>query len=84
MVNKVILTANRSDDLQSLLKGILNLILKFMDFEGGGIYLIDENEGLAKLEHFTGISQDFIQVVGSGKISKYPYNEVCVHGNHCL
>ncbi len=80
MLNKVIVTANRSDNLQYLLKSILDLILEFMDFEGGGIFLIDSNENIAKMEYFTGLPHDFIDVVDNVKIYEYPYNEVCIHG----
>jgi|GEM_PF-803633 len=81
IINRVILTANRSDNLQLLLKDITDLILEFMDFDGGGIYLIDQNDRIAKLEYFTGLPQDFMHAVDNIDISKYPYSEVCIEGN---
>ncbi|HEX3013190.1 MAG TPA: PAS domain S-box protein, partial [Methanobacterium sp.] len=80
MLNKVIGTANGSDNLQLLLKGILDLILEFMDFEGGGIFLIDQTNGIAKIECFTGLPHNFIHVVDNVKINEYPYSEICIHG----
>ena len=78
VLNRVIITANSSDGLQSLLKDILNLVLEFMNFEVGAIYLIDEKKGIAKLEHFTedtnGSSMDNI------KINEYPFNQVYIDG----
>ncbi|MGB9978405.1 PAS domain S-box protein [Methanobacterium sp.] len=80
MLNRVIVAANSSDDLQSLLKDILNLVLEFMNFEVGAIYLIDENEGLAKLEYFTEDSDDSSNDINNLKIKEYPFSQVYIDG----
>jgi PAS domain S-box-containing protein len=80
MLNTVIITANSSDNLQSLLKDILNLVLEFMSFEVGAIYLIDENEGVAKLEYFTEDSNDMSNSIDNIKIKEYPFSQVYIDG----
>ncbi len=80
ILNRVILAANRSDNLQSIFKEIMDIILEFMDFCGGGIYLIDQGEEMAKLEYFKGLPQDFILAVENVDINEHPYNEVCIEG----
>ncbi|MCZ3364707.1 MULTISPECIES: PAS domain S-box protein [Methanobacterium] len=78
VLNRVIVTANSSDNLQSLLKDILNLVLEFMNFEVGAIYLIDEKEGMAKLEHFTEDVNSFS--IDNIKIDDYPFSKVYIEG----
>ncbi|OEC88099.1 MULTISPECIES: PAS domain S-box protein [Methanobacterium] len=79
-LNRVIITANSSDNLQSLLKDILSLVLEFMSFEAGGIYLIDFKKEIAKLEHFKEDSNDPADAVDSIKINEYPFNQVYMDG----
>jgi PAS domain S-box-containing protein len=79
-LNRVIITANSSDNLQSLLKDILSLVLEFMGFEAGGIYLIDFKTEIAKLEHFKEDSKGPVDAVEVIKINEYPFNQVYVEG----
>ena len=80
VLNKVIITANSSDNLQSLLKDILNLVLEFMNFEVGAIYLIDENKEVAKLEHFTEDTTSLSQIIDNIKIREYPFRQIYIDG----
>ena len=80
VLNKVIITANSSDNLQSLLKDILNLVLEFMNFEVGAIYLIDENKEIAKLEHFTEDTNNSSIIMDNIKIREYPFSQVYKDG----
>ena len=80
VLNKVILAANRSNNLQSLLEDVLDLTLELMNFEGGGIYLIDEDTKVAKLNYFKGLPEDFIKTVDNIQIDKYPYSNVFING----
>ena len=79
-LNRVIITANSSNNLQSLLKDILNIVLEFMGFEAGGIYLIDFKNRIAKLEHFKKDSNDSADIIGRIKIDEYPFSQVYVDG----
>ena len=79
-LNRVIITANSSDNLQSLLKDILSLVLEFMGFEAGGIYLIDFKKEIAKLEHFKEDLKGSADVFEVIKINEYPFNQVYVEG----
>ncbi|MGB9937946.1 MAG: PAS domain S-box protein [Methanobacterium sp.] len=78
ILNKVILTANNSDTLKSLLINVLNLVLELMSFDGGGIYLIDN--GIAHVKYSSGLPQEFINSVNKLKINEPPFNKVLVKG----
>ena len=80
ILNRIITTANRSDNIESLLSDVLNLTLELMNFEGGGIYLINEDTKIAKIIHYKGLPEDFIETVYSMPINEYPYSEVFING----
>ncbi|HML04710.1 MAG TPA: ATP-binding protein, partial [Methanobacterium sp.] len=80
VLNKIMTTANRSDDVKSLFKGVLELSMELMNFESGGIYLIDEDIKTAKLMFAKGIQQDFINLMGKIKIDEFPYSQVLEDG----
>ena len=79
ILNKVIVAANGSSDLQSLLKYIMDLVLEFMNFEVGAVYLIDPKEGVAKLKHSKDSNYSF-DVIDNIKIKEYPFKQVYVEG----
>ncbi len=80
ILNKIILAANRSPTIEFLLKDILDLILNLMYFDGGAIYLINEDTRIAEIKHFKGLSEDFKKFVGNIQIDEDPFNEVLVNG----
>lgn len=80
ILNKVILTANRSNNLKSFLNDIRGLVLEFMNFDGGGIFLIDGEDGTAKLKYFTENPGDFAGAIDTLKINEYPFREVYIDG----
>ena len=79
-LNKIIVTANRSNDIESLLNNVLNLTLELMNFDGGGIYLIDENTQVAEIICSKGLPGDFLKTVDNIQIDEYPYSEVFING----
>ncbi len=42
ILNKILIESNKAIDVSNLIDIILNFTLKLMDFDGGGIYLLDE------------------------------------------
>ncbi len=77
ILNKIIKQANESKDLYSLLENILSYTLNFMDFESGGIYLIDNiNNKQAVLKCIKELPQDYINEVKTIKIDREPYYSV--------
>ncbi|MEA1927155.1 MAG: hypothetical protein U9N73_03045, partial [Candidatus Auribacterota bacterium] len=60
VLNRVIVAAGEAEDLSTLLKNILDSTLELLDFDGGGIYLVDETEGEAELCCSKGLNQEFL------------------------
>ncbi len=63
MLNQVIMAANKANNLESLLKQILTSTLKLMDFDGGGIYLVNEKDGVAEVKYSKYLPQQFVDEV---------------------
>jgi len=80
VLNRIIITVNKIKDLSLLLENVLNLTLELMNFEGGGIYLVDESTRIAELACFKGLPSDFIKDVKRVKIDEGAYNIVFNEG----
>jgi len=75
ILNRIIIEANKVGDLSSLLETILNLILELMNFDGGGIYLMDETKRIAELVCHKGLASDFVETVKQVKIDESQYHK---------
>lgn len=53
ILNKIILEAYNSSDTNSLYKNSMDFTLDLLNFDGGAIYLIDENTGRAMTPIFS-------------------------------
>lgn len=60
---KIIVSANQAGDLSSLLEAILESTLEVIDFDAGGIYLVDEKNGTILLHSHRGLPPGFIAEV---------------------
>ncbi|MGZ7067466.1 MAG: PAS domain S-box protein [Methanobacterium sp.] len=80
ILNRIIIAANRSENVESLLSDVLDLTLELMNFEAGGIYLINEDRKVAKIVHYKGLPKDFIETVNNITIDEYPYSEIFING----
>ena len=75
-LTRVILFGNKAQDLPSLLKMITDSTLKLCDFEGGGIILMDEAEGIAELQYAKNLPADFIEGIRRVRIKESPFSSV--------
>jgi PAS domain S-box-containing protein len=80
ILNKIIISGNKSKDLQSLLVDVLDSVLDLMNFEGGGIYLVDETTRTAELVYHKGLPSDFIENTKREKIDVSPYEIIFIKG----
>ncbi|MGZ7049352.1 MAG: PAS domain S-box protein, partial [Methanobacterium sp.] len=80
ILNKIIIAANRSNTPQSLFEDVLDLTLELMDFDGGGIYLVDEDIKVASITYHKGLPIDFVKTVDNVPIDEYPFSKVFIHG----
>jgi PAS domain S-box-containing protein len=79
-LNEVISSANKHDDIKLLLEDILNLVLNFFDFDGGGIYLVNQKEKTANIAVHKNLSSKFLNEVKSLDITKKPYSQIFIKG----
>ena len=59
VINQVVRTATSSADMDELLAGVLEKTLELLDFEGGGVYLIDPGRSRAELVAELGLPEGF-------------------------
>ncbi len=76
ILNRIILSANRAEDLTALLDDVLNVALNLMDFTAGAIYLVGEGLEVAEIVVSRGLSEEFLAEAGAVRISKSPYHIV--------
>jgi len=80
ILNRIIIAGTKFKDLSLLLENLLDSTLELMNFEGGGIYLVDETSRIAELTCYKGLPSDFIKDVKRVKIDEGAYNIVFNEG----
>ncbi|MFX0072151.1 MAG: PAS domain S-box protein, partial [Candidatus Hermodarchaeota archaeon] len=80
ILNRIILTGNKTDDLLKLLKKGLRSTLELMYFDAGAIYIINESKNNAELICYRGLSLDFLETSKWGLLKDGPYNRVFNQG----
>ncbi len=78
VLNKIIISGNKAKDLSLLIKKILSSILDLMNFDGGGIYLMDKSEKIAFLACHEGLPLDFVEEVKIAEITEKNYEGVFI------
>ncbi|MFZ4590101.1 MAG: PAS domain S-box protein [Ignavibacteria bacterium] len=81
ILNQIIASANKSNDLSEIFKNVIDDTLKLLNFDGGGIYIVDKNAQTAKLVYQTGLSKEFEKSINTIDINTEPYNKVIVEGS---
>ena len=80
VLNQIILSGNKTEDLAMLLKNVLDSILKLMDFDGGGIYLVDETNRTAQIVYQKDLPPDFFEHAKNVKIDEGNYRKIFIEG----
>ena len=80
ILNRIIIAGNEAKNLPILLENILKSTLELMDFEGGGIYLLDGTTGYAEIAYHEGLPLDFIENVRRVKIDETYYKQIFMDG----
>ena len=75
-LNEIILIANAAEDLPSLFKDILEGSLRLLDYDAGGIYIIDDDGSYARVVYSCNLPPDFIEKVGTVSTSHDRYYEL--------
>ncbi len=83
ILNQIISKSASARDMETLLKSLSRSTIKLLDFDFGGAYILNKEEGTAKLRYSEGIPKKFLGKVGSVKTSDKPY-DVAFSGERAL
>ena len=78
ILNEVILTANKAESLPELFRDTLDKALELLDFEGGGIYLVNPAERTAEIHYSKNLPDDFVEKLRKVPIEATPYDTLFV------
>ena len=80
ILSRIITTVNKAVNRQQLLDEILDETLTLLDYDAGGIYLVDHTAGRAEIVCSKNISPGFISEIGNVSINVPPYDSLFVKG----
>ena len=78
ILNEIITTANKADDLPQLLESILSESLRLLDFDAGGIYLVDRSTRMANVVYSKDLPKEFLAEIQTVPIDKKPYDTMFI------
>ncbi len=78
ILNEIISAGNKADDLSELLTIILDESLRLLDFDVGGIYLIDISTKTANIIHSKNLPLEFLTEIRSVPIDRKPYDTLFI------
>ena len=78
ILNDIITTANKADDLAQLLDSILTESLRLLDFDAGGIYIVDRTTRTANIVHSKNLPKEFLVEIQTAPIDKKPYDTLFI------
>lgn len=81
---EIISAANEREDLDALLPHVLNILLRFLRFDGGGVYLIDERKPEAYLVAWQSVPEAFAEKARVVPIDAFPFREVFREGRSAV
>ncbi len=79
-LNEIITAANRAKDLPELLKIFLDTTLRLLDYQAGGIYLVDPGRKTASVVHVKNLPEIFLSSISTVAIDQKPYDLLFVRG----
>ena len=79
-LNEVIITANRAGTLPDLFRDSLDRALEMLDFEAGGIYLVNSGERNAEVHYSKNLPDDFIEKTRKIPLDAPPYDTLFSRG----
>jgi len=77
-LNEVVITANKADTLPHLFRDTLDKVLAMMDFEAGGIYLVDPVKRTAVVHYYKNLPDEFVEKSRTIPIDAPPYDTLFI------
>jgi PAS domain S-box-containing protein len=74
ILNRIISTVNKADDLSQLLTSILDESLHLLDFDAGGIYLANNSTRTAEVIHSKNIPREILAEIQTVPMDENPYD----------
>ncbi|MEI6841983.1 MAG: PAS domain S-box protein, partial [Methanomicrobiales archaeon] len=78
ILNDIISTVNMADNLPGLLNRILDESLRLLDFDAGGIYLVNHASRTAEIVHSKNIPLEFLDGIRTIPIDPEPYRTIFI------
>jgi PAS domain S-box-containing protein len=78
--NEIITTANSAPDPVTLLETFLDTTLHLLDYDAGGIYLVDRDTETASLIHMKNVPEPFLERIRTIPSGVPPYDTLFVRG----
>ena len=75
-LSHIVLAVNRADDLQAAMHEVLDATISVMDFDGGGIYVVDADARMATIRYQQRLPTDFVDDAGTVDIDAAPYRSL--------
>ena len=76
ILNTLISTINKSHTLNELMQNVLKSSLELLEFDGGGIYLVNEDGQTASVVYSEGLPDIFLNEVKNINIHNKPYDTI--------
>lgn len=76
ILNGVISAANQATDLPQLLDHILVESLRLLDYDAGGIYLVNRAKRTASVVHSLNLPQEFLDEIRTIDVDNIPYDKI--------
>jgi PAS domain S-box-containing protein len=77
---RIVLAVNRTHDLQKAMQQVVAATIAELDFDAGGVYVVDEDGAKATVRHQLFLPPSFLDEVGVVDITASPYDAVFLHG----
>jgi hypothetical protein len=76
ILNRIITITHGAQKLLTLLHDVIDFVVDYLGHDGGGIYLVDESEGNARLACHRGFPEDFIEEAKQVNIHDKSYKSI--------
>lgn len=82
VLNEIITTANEARDLNSLFRNVLDSILSLLDYDAGGIYIVDPPDTrTASIVYSVHIPDEMLEEVAEVPTDEPPYRSLFIDGS---
>ncbi|GAB7017011.1 PAS domain S-box protein [Methanogenium cariaci] len=81
VLNEIITTANEARDLNSLFRNVLDSILSLLDYDAGGIYIVDPDTRTASIVYSVHIPDEMLEEVAEVPTDEPPYRSLFIDGS---